>query len=108
MKKIIRYNLLAFILTCVISLSSCGTWNLSSKMKQLELGMTKQEVIHILGNNYSTIGAIATPDGNLETVFYTGDGVTSGDYTVRYLDGKLFEWFAGRPVTGPAPVFIGD
>lgn len=83
------------MLTCCTLFYSCGTtMNMGSKLKKIEIGMTKQEVINILGNTYDVVAARDTPDGTLEILRYTGmtiDGYYP--YLVNFLDGKLVEWF---------------
>lgn len=105
MKKSIYKCILALGIVVMISFSSCGTWNMGSKVKQLEMGMTKKEVVRVLGNGYTALGGIATPDGNLETIRYTDP--IAGWYVVRFLDGKLVEWFIDEnpvPPTPPMPI----
>lgn len=110
MKKTILSKILATGIILVAFLSSCGVWNLDSKMKNLELGMTKQEVVNRIGAGYTSLGAISTPDGNLETVRYQGSEFDR-DYVVRFLDGRLVEWFVDRPsapATVPVQVNVGN
>lgn len=90
MKKI-KFLVALIILTCCISLSSCGTMNLGSKLKNVEIGMTKKEVTSILGNNYSVVTARQTPEGALEVLRYVSP--FEGIYIVTILDGKLVEWY---------------
>lgn len=76
-----------------LTIYSCGTTaNLGSKMNKLELGMTKKEAIKIVGDSYKSLGAISTYEGNLETIRYESTW-TEEYYVVRFLDGKLVEWF---------------
>ncbi|HCO66484.1 MAG TPA: hypothetical protein DIT04_01835 [Dysgonomonas sp.] len=93
MKKV-KFLTLVLMLVVSFSFSSCGTTNLGSKLKRIEIGMTKREVIDILGNTYDVIGARDTPDGALETLRYTNITVDGPiPYIVNFLDGKLVEWF---------------
>ncbi|MBB4036970.1 hypothetical protein GGR21_002884 [Dysgonomonas hofstadii] len=93
MKKV-RFLASMIVLSCVLSFSSCGTMNLGSKLKNVEIGMTKKEVTNILGNSYDVVAARDTPDGPLEVLRYTGVTI-DGDkyYIVNFLNGKLVEWF---------------
>jgi len=94
MKKIKSFLALTMIICCIL-FSSCGsTMNMGSKMKRVEIGMTKKEVINILGNTYDVVAARDTPDGPLEVVRYTGmtiDGYYT--YIINFIDGRLVEWF---------------
>ncbi len=87
MKKIIA------ILILVLTLSSCaGTMNLGSKVKQVEIGMSKHEVISKLGKSYDVKGAVKTPDGTLETINYY-DSLYGYSYIFNFLNGDLVEWY---------------
>lgn len=82
-------------------LSSCasafGVVGLGSKMKKLELGMTKEETLNVLGNSYDVIATSQTPEGKLEIFrFY---GMNTFSYSTYFLDGKLVEWHEGEPRT---------
>jgi len=92
-----KYLLSLIILTCALSFTSCGaTFNMGSRLKKLEIGMTKSEVIKILGNSYDVVGARETPDGTIEIWRYTGVNMSDGNptYIVNILNGRLVEWFA--------------
>lgn len=85
-------NILTVIL-CSFVLFACGTTaNVGSKIKKVELGMSKKEVVRILGDSYAPLGAVVTEKGNLETVRYTSTW-TDEYYFVNFLDGRLVEWF---------------
>ena len=79
-------------------LSSCastfGIAGLGNKMKKLEIGMTKQETLSILGNAYDVVAASQTPEGSLEILRFIGMG---NFFTVYLLDNKLVEWHEGAP-----------
>ncbi len=93
MKKV-RFLASLIILFCALSFSSCGTMNLGTKLKSVEIGMTKNEVTSILGNSYDVVAARDTPDGALEVWRYhnvTMEGAIP--YIVNFLDGRLVEWF---------------
>lgn len=93
MKKV-RIILSLAIFSCILSFSSCGTMNLGSKLKKVEIGMSKKEVINILGTGYDQVAARDTPDGTLEILRYynaTIDGTIP--YTVSFLNGTLVEWY---------------
>ena len=92
-------------------LSSCastfGIVGLGSKMKKLEIGMTKQETLSILGDSYSVIAASQTPEGRLEVFSFIG--LNSGSYTTYFMEGKLVEWHEGYPRSNfPNRILIED
>ena len=90
MKKILT-GLLLFLL-----FSACGTLNnTSDRAKKLELGMTKKEVINIMGKGYRIVSASQTPEGALETLRY--ESSVDYDYMINLLNGKLVEWYEERP-----------
>lgn len=53
-----------YALLAILLLTSCGTlmqpYQMDSKMKDIELGMTKKEVISILGKDFESAGARMT------------------------------------------------
>jgi len=105
MKRILLNKFFLFILFCTVALCSCGVWSLDSKVKQLRLGMSKQEVVNVLGTSYTHLEAIAVTEGDLETIAYS-DNLYGNSYTIRFLNDKLVEWFAGTPNRTPVPVVV--
>lgn len=91
-KTILSLLLVGLLSSCA---STLGIVGLGSKMKKLELGMTKQETLGILGNAYDIIAASQTPDGKLE--IYRFAGMNTYSYTVYFLENKLIEWHEGEP-----------
>ncbi|MBP3518893.1 MAG: hypothetical protein J6K31_10955 [Parabacteroides sp.] len=99
MKKMKR--IYAGLLLFPLLLVSCGTlmqpYQMDSKMKEVELGMTKKKVISILGNDFESAGARMTSEGPIETISYKvytlSDNNTEGYYFLSFKDGKLVEWF---------------
>lgn len=76
----------------VLIMASCGSYtSMKDSLKNVELGMTKQQVISIMGNNYTPIAAIDSPDGKLERISYS-NSVYEVDYIFVFRNGKLFEW----------------
>jgi outer membrane protein assembly factor BamE (lipoprotein component of BamABCDE complex) len=80
-----------FIIVLLVALSSCATQ--PTKFKYLSLGMTKSEVLDLLGDPYSTAA-----HGDLEYLNYSYNrGPLSGmavdgapdDYFVRFKQGKV-------------------
>lgn len=89
MKKII----LALII--VFALSSCGStkdaMNLGSNLKKVEVGMTKKEVISVLGKSYSPKGGVQTPNGVVDIISY--EDINGQKYSFHFLEGELVEWY---------------
>ena len=60
-----------YVLLATFLLTSCGTlmqpYQMDSKMKDIELGMTKKKVISILGKDFESAGARMTSEGSIET-----------------------------------------
>lgn len=87
-----------FTLALALSLISCGSASLVGKSKKLELGMTKKEVISVMGDGYRVISAAQTPEGNLEVLRYIPT-IDTTEYIIYLLDGKLVEWHEDVPNT---------
>jgi len=90
MKKVI------FTLVFTLALISCGTTNFVNRAKKLELGMTKKEVISVMGNDFRVISASQTPEGNIEVLRYIAS-IDVTEYVIYLLDGKLVEWHEDIP-----------
>ena len=89
-----------YALLAILLLTSCGTlmqpYQMDSKMKDIELGMTKKEVISILGKDFESAGARMPSEGSIETISYKTASMsenTEGYYLLSFKDGKLIEWF---------------
>lgn len=89
-----------YVLLAIFLLTSCGTlmqpYQMDSKMKDIELGMTKKKVISILGKDFESAGARMTSEGSIETISYKTASMTEnteGYYLLSFKDGKLVEWF---------------
>ena len=89
-----------YVLLATFLLTSCGTlmqpYQMHSKMKDIELGMTKKKVISILGKDFESAGARMTSEGSIETISYKTASMTEnteGYYLLSFKDGKLVEWF---------------
>ncbi|WP_165022609.1 MULTISPECIES: hypothetical protein [unclassified Dysgonomonas] len=102
----IRKGLYSLLL--VIVLTSCastfGVANLNSKIKKLELGMTKKEALSIVGKEYDLVVASQTADGRLEVLRFTP--VAGRIYLLHFLNGELVEYHEEVPFHGPRDVRI--
>lgn len=77
----------------MIAFSSCSVLNLvdlDKKTKSLELGMTRQEAVSILGTSYIIESAAQLPEGKLEVLLFHSE--YSNDYLLYFLDGELTEY----------------
>ena len=61
-----------YVLLTMFLLMGCATvmnpYKMDDRMHKIELGMTKQKVISILGKDFESAGARITPDGPIERV----------------------------------------
>lgn len=95
MKKFIKS---VFIILVTIFLASCTTFKtntatFSSKVEKLEKGMTKKEVINILGSNYITIreGSYdAVLKKSVEIIRYPRKHPKKS-YSIRFANGRLYD-----------------
>lgn len=91
--NIIKYILFSCFSICLFT--SCGTTfnnakNADNNIQKLELGMTKIEVIAIMGKTYKRLEVKQTANGYQETLGY--EDLQDGLYRFKLLDGKLQEW----------------
>ncbi len=76
-------------LSAVALLSSCST--MSDKTQGLSLGMSKEQVIKVLGKDFQTVGARdSSVHGKVEVVRYKTDD--DGDLLVYFREGRLVQW----------------
>lgn len=77
-------------LTLILLLTSCAStlnvMNTDSNMKKLKIGMTKEEVVSIVGNHYEIIGA------NKHTEMIGYQYATNEIYILKFENNKLVEW----------------
>lgn len=84
-------------------LTACGSMiqsmQMDSKIKEIELGMTRKEVIARLGNDYEAVGAGVTPHGTFEKISYYTYSMTDGSegyYILTFREGRLVEWYKDK------------
>lgn len=85
-------KILFFILIITISFPACNlyygvNYQNNKKIKNLQIGMTKDEAIQIMGTDYSIESVSEEQDGILEIWKY--DSVYNFPYLLHFLDGKL-------------------
>lgn len=83
---------LLFILATILLLASCKTSSLNNKTKHLEIGMTKKELISVMGKDFKIVSASKTPAGNSETILYNNTPSDGRGYVMYLLNGKLDRW----------------
>lgn len=70
-----------------------------SNMKKLEIGMTKKQVVNIMGDTYKIFGAVEEHGVVTESIGYeTTDA--NWMYVLNFVNGKLKSWqreWVGRP-----------
>lgn len=98
MKKLICLFVLAILLNgCVTSTMPWDINRARNNLMKLELGMSKQEVINVMGSPYNR-EAYMTPDGNVDFWIYLTKYTDSGsipdsDTTpICFVNGKVTGW----------------
>lgn len=80
---------LIFVTLVLFTLSSCSILfpTLDKKVGNLELGMSKKEVLNVVGKSYELVGASMTPEGTAETILLKDK--KSSNYVLSFLENKL-------------------
>lgn len=86
------------VIVAICLMTACGVikdaWNLDQNINKVELGMSKKQIVSLLGNGFTPIGAVDTEEGQIETIRYdyssTQTHITY--YIFNFKDGKLSEW----------------
>lgn len=90
LRKVALGIMLSFIL------AACGA-SMQSRIQQVQLGMSRQEVANKMGNDFKIVSMAQTEQGNLEILRYTTYRMKDGGmepnehYLLHFLDGKLVE-----------------
>lgn len=86
MKKAISAILLIMLLT------ACGSMKTYNKaLNQIELGMTKEQVVGLMGNDYSTTGVQNSGGKEVETLEYKD--MFKFHWFFTFVDGHLNKWW---------------
>ena len=103
MKKIV------FVCTLIVILSSCkalvGT-NYEKLTKKVDLGMTKQEVIKILGKDYYIESLSETYEGKLEVLTFYDVSIDNQRFTFYFLNDTLKEFHKYIPPYPPHDIRV--
>lgn len=70
---------------------------MEKRVQQLELGMTKQEVVNIMGKDYFVESVSQKPEGKLEILHFRSTYYVP--YLVYFTDGRLTEYHRYIPPT---------
>lgn len=81
MKKIL------LVLFMAVALAACGT-AYNDQLKQIELGMTQQQVVSLMGNKYSVANQKNNGDRTLEYV-----DKFKNHWFFSFVDGRLDKWY---------------
>lgn len=83
----------------IIFLTSCGSMasmiNADRNIRKVELGMSRNEVVSIMGKDFRVLGASRTEEGDIETIGY--DNANDELYLLDFLEGKLVGYELTRP-----------
>jgi len=90
-RKIYLFAFVAFLF------SSCAILNpsLEKKIAKVELGMSKKEVMNIVGKSYVVLSAATTPEGKKMESYLVKDSKSS-DYILTFLDNELISFKQDR------------
>lgn len=91
-----KNNLIAILSLLIVVLSSCSGTRIAtmrkSKMEQLELGMSKLQVVDILGSSYSIAQKEANATDTIEVISYRNVPFDDEFYLFRFKNNKLEKW----------------
>jgi hypothetical protein len=89
-----RKFLLLLLFPAAVLLTSCAAMGnqmtAARNMTRIELGMTKRDVVKIMGDTYQVIGSRATREGTEESIGYLDNH--NDIYILTFLNGKLVEY----------------
>ncbi|GGB94820.1 hypothetical protein [Dyadobacter sediminis] len=85
--------LLFFLAACFLNacISNNIAWKTNENMRLVKIGMTKEEVIHLLGNKYMITSSSNDAYGNpVEVLGYKSDA--DEEYKLKFVSNQLKEW----------------
>ncbi|WP_139262110.1 hypothetical protein [Dysgonomonas macrotermitis] len=96
-----------FFVFLIIALTGCSSYSemlsADSNMKKVELDMTKEQVIAIMGSNYQRVGSFRLEDSTyVEMLGFKRN--YNETYVMRFENGILTEWNKEVIPEYPAPV----
>lgn len=88
-KSLLLIYCVGYLLTACVS--SHITWSTHSNMKKVAIGMSKDQVISVLGNDYLVASSSKDERGNnVEVLAYKSD--VHEEYRLRFINAQLAEW----------------
>lgn len=84
------------ILLLAVLFAACSSYKTTSNIKKIEFGMTKKEIISVMGDKFRMEAGIPHPEGNIEVISYEyvdDAGTITGRYYLHLKEGKLVEWY---------------
>ena len=85
--------LLIFCIGCLLTacISNHITWSTNANVKKLALGMSKDQVIQILGDDHMVASSSKDERGNrIEVLAYKSD--VYEEYKLKFVNAQLTEW----------------
>ncbi len=85
--------LLVYCVGCLLTacVSNHITWNTNANIKKVALGMSKEQVIQILGGDYLAASSSKDDRGNrVEVLAYKSD--VYEEYRLKFVNAQLTEW----------------
>ncbi len=81
-----------FVMFLAIALAACGSFKVyNDALKQIELGMTKQEVVSLMGDKYTTSGTRYIEGKEYEVLEYKD--MYKNHFFFEFADNKLYKWY---------------
>lgn len=91
-----KNNLVVILCLLTVVLSSCSGARFAtmrqSKIEQVELGMSKLQVVNILGSSYSIAEKEADAKDTIEVISYRNVPFDDEFYLFRFKNNKLEKW----------------
>ena len=78
---------LFFALFFAVMLTACGT-AYNTQLKQVELGMTQQQIVSLMGDKYTVVDQ---RDYNNQTIEYVDK--FKNHWLFQFVDGHLYKWY---------------
>lgn len=86
MKKVL------FVVFIATILAACGSFKAyNSALKQIELGMTKEQVVSLMGNDYQSTGKVYENNKEYETIEYKD--MYKNHWFFEFADNSLYKWY---------------
>ena len=89
----IRNTAVVLLLTCLLNACAVNNiaWKTNENIKKVEIGMTKEQVIQILGDRYMITASSKNNQGHaVEVLGYKSDA--NEEYKLTFISNKLTEW----------------